>query len=167
MSLLVISPVVILCAATLLAGVAAVLGFVPRMPAAVCAYLSMLVASMSGLAEFPIRQLIFWGVASAIVETAGIISRPLRTADERHVRAYIAGGALAGSIVGLAISTVAAVIISAAAGAFLGMTAFARTPRGRAAAGQFRAVDTYATAGLPATVNYTIIMLVIAQLLSH
>lgn len=167
MTLLAVTPIVILCAATLLAGVAAVLGFVPRLPAAVCAYMSMLAASASGVADFSGAQLGFWAAATAIVVIIWIVRRPLTMADERHIQAYIAGGSLAGGIVGLAISTVAAVIISAAAGAFLGMIAFTRTPRGRAAAGHFQAVDTYAAVGLPAIVNYTIIMLILAQLLSQ
>lgn len=150
-----------LSAATLLSGAGLVLAFFPRIPAVIVSYAAMLVAALSGLVVFSSAQLWFWGVATLIAAAIGWMTHsPSRGATAY----YIVGGALVGALVGLVLSTVAAVILASAAGAFLGLMAWSRTPAGRVA-GTGGSLNLLASAGLPAVVNFSMVMLIFAQLL--
>lgn len=73
---------------------------------------------------------IFWGIAMVIVVALGFVL-PRTVSESRRGLPYIAGGALAGALTGLAIGATAAVIIGALAGAVLGGVAYGRTPGGK------------------------------------
>ena len=163
---LAITPILTLCAATLVAGVALVLSFVRGVPAALCAYLAMVISHFSGLTVYDGQVFVFWGVAAAIVTAICVVTRGDATpAYARPVQAYMAGGALVGAAIGLALTTMAAVIVASAVGAFLGLEAFRRTPRGRECV-SLKPLDVMAATGLPLVINDSIIMLILSQLLS-
>ena len=163
---LAITPILTLCAATLVAGAALVLSFVPRLPAALCAFVALVISHFSGLTIYGGQDLAFWGIASAIVAAISVVSwRDKAPAYARAVQAYMAGGALVGAAIGLALTTMAAVIVASAVGAFMGLEAFRRTPRGRECV-SLKPLDVMAAIGLPLVINDSIIMLILSQLLS-
>lgn len=146
----------------LLCGAGVVLAFFRRVPAVAVSYAAMIVAALSGLVAFSSAQLWFWGAATLIAVGIGYLTQPSAEGAPRY---YIAGGALVGALVGLVLSTVAAVIVASAAGAFLGLMAWSRTPAGRMQRGA-DTLNTLASAGLPAVVNFAMVMLIFAQLLN-
>lgn len=155
-------PVLTLAAATLLAGGALVMAFFKRMPAVALSYIAMLVAAGSGMVAFVASTLWFWAAATAIALAIEYLADD--TVGRGH-RCYIAGGALAGALVGLVIGSKAAVIVAAAAGAFLGYEAYRRTPAGRDIDAPWQAAGTFAAVALPVVVNFSITMLIFSQLL--
>ena len=155
-------PIAILSAASLLGGAAIVMAFFKRLPAAAVAFLAMLVAWSSGLVAFSPSQLWFWGAAVAL---ALAIRYMVGSAAMSRVRTlYTVGGTLCGSVIGLALGSEAAVIVAGADGAFLGYEAYGHTPAGRRS-GEPRRIDAFAAVALPALGNFSIIMLIFAQLL--
>lgn len=159
--MLTMMPIAILSAASLLGGAAIVMAFFKRMPAAAVAFLAMLVAWSSGLVAFAPSQLWFWGAAVAI---ALGIQYAVGSVMSRQRALYTVGGTLAGTVLGLAFGSEAAVIVAGAVGAFLGYGAYGHTPAGRRS-GELRRIDAFAAVALPALVNFSIIMLIFAQLL--
>lgn len=155
-------PVITLSAATLLAGAGIVLAFFPRIPAALLSFAAMLVAALSGMVAFDSSQLWFWGTAAVI---AGGISWLVPALPDVQGRCYTVGAALVGALVGLLGGTPAWVIIASAAGAFLGFLAYSRTPRGTAAGVSAGQVERLAALALPAVVNFSMVMLIFAQLI--
>lgn len=151
-----------LCAAATLAGAAAVLAFVCRAAAPLAAFAAMAVAGSAGL-HFTSEQYWFWGVAALIAAGIAFLDSRGPEASSRTANAYAAGGALTGAATGLAIGTVATVIIAAAIGAFLGLEAHKRISRKQPAASN--ALATLASSGLPPVVAFTIVMLILAQLI--
>ena len=128
-----ILPLATLSAATLLAGAALVMAFFRRLPAVAVAFVAMIVAASSDLVAFTSGQYWFWGIAVAIaLAIEYMVAAP---AVQRARRLYTVGGTLAGAVIGLALGTQAAVIISAAVGAFLGYEAYGMPPAGRRAPG--------------------------------
>ncbi len=89
--------------------------------------------SMVGIALFlrleATNSLIFWGISTGIVICLEYMLPKKITSSRRGV-GYIAGAALAGTFVGLAMSH-EWMIIGAVAGATLGGIAYSRTPAGR------------------------------------
>lgn len=155
-------PVITLSAATLLAGAGIVLAFFPRIPAALLSFAAMLVATLSGMVTFDSTQLWFWGVAALM---AGGISWLVPALNDVQGRCYTVGAALVGALVGLLGGTAAWVIIASAAGAFLGYLAYSRTPRGIAAGIAVSRMERLAALALPAVVNFSMVMLIFAQLI--
>lgn len=99
-----------------------------------------------------VMSLIFWGIASAIAVGINYML-PRRIGSSRAGLGYMAGGALVGAIVGLAVSH-AWMIVGSVAGAILGGVAWAKTPSGRQA--EFpssRFLNYLCAKGLPAVVN--------------
>lgn len=132
--------------------------FVRRVSAALIAYGAMICAHCSGGVGIHTPQLVFWGVATAIVLALRLLVGDGFT-DRRAARAYVAGAAAAGAFVGVLVSpTSAGAIIGSAAGAFMGSLAYARTPAGRGSGltGK-RFVDFLAGKGLPCVVGTSII----------
>lgn len=154
-------PITILSIASLLGGAALFMTFLKRMPAAAVAFLAMIVANTSGLVSFTANQLWFWGAAAAIAIAIQYIAG---SNMPRQRALYTIGGALAGAVLGLAFGSEAAVIIAGAVAAFLGYEAYGRTPAGRRHH-HHRHLDAFAAVALPALVNFSIIMLIFAQLL--
>lgn len=106
-----------------------VMVFVPRFPAAVTGYVSMICLYMSGYAMFEPYALIFWAIAVAIAEGIRLLL-PRPVVRSTMGVPYISGGALAGMAVGMLANTTAGVVAGAMAGAVLGGVAFARTAKG-------------------------------------
>ncbi len=109
---------------------ALILAFMPRVWASVAALASLwcVMLAMDGWHSWPV--LLFWSVATALVLGIHRLSAGA-PAPSRIANAYVSGGALAGAVVGMIMTTSAAVIIGAAVGAFCGAFAFSRTPGGR------------------------------------
>lgn len=147
--------------AVLLSGAAVVLAFFRRTPAAAVSFAAMVVAGLSGLAVFSGGQYWFWGVAAAIATAIRYVAEPEIPSPLRY---YTVGGALAGAVVGLAINSAAAVTVASAVGAFLGFEAFRRTPGGSRTP-LASPVPALAAVGLPAVVNFSMLMLILSQLL--
>lgn len=159
-----ILPLATLSAAALLSGAALVMAFFRRMPAVAVAYLSMVIASMSGMVAICGSQYWFWGVAAAIALGIEYLA-PVRCQRGRAL--YTVGGSLAGAAIGLALGTQASVIIGSAVAAFLGYFAWGRTPAGRRSLASSPAIhiEEFAAIALPAVVNFAILMLIFAQLI--
>lgn len=156
-------PVITLSAAMLLAGIGIVLAFFRRLPAPLVSFAAMLVAWFSGMVSFTSGQLWFWGVAALIASGISYLVPPV---PDSQCRLYTAGGALVGAVIGLVGGTTAWVIIASALGAFFAFTAYCRTPRGAAAGLSAGRVDVLAGVALPAVVNFSMVMLIFAQLIN-
>lgn len=132
--------------------------FVRRVSAALIAYGALICAHCSGAPAVGTRQLVFWGIATAIV----LALRYLQGSDagtRRAARAYTAGGASVGAFLGVIFSpTSGAVILGSAIGAFLGAMAYMRTPGGpRLAPASRPFFDFLCAKGLPAVVGTSIV----------
>lgn len=140
----------------ILAGAGLLLSFRKTMAATLSAYASVVCASLSGTDSWPevsSDSLLFWGVATVIV--TGLTYMNSRNKLLSGVpRAYIACGAIAGSLLGfIASHTSAAMITGAATGALLGAFAYYRTPAGAKTCTDRRIFTDYVcAAGLPAVV---------------
>lgn len=154
-------PMLTLSAGAVLCGGALVLAFFRKMPSAAVAYISMIISALSGLVFFTSSQYWFWGVATVI---ALLITYAVPRESSKARRLYTVGGALAGAVIGLASGTQAAVIIGGAVGAFLGYEAYGMTPAGRKEMRPRGSVDEFAALALPAVVNFSMVMLIFAQL---
>lgn len=111
---------------------AVITSYLPRIPAVLPAYAGMLVLYFSGFASFMLGAdaLWFWGIASVLVLGLDYMLPREVTRSSAGVP-FIVTGAIAGMAVGIALSTVASVIIATAAGAFFGAIAYANTRAGR------------------------------------
>lgn len=151
----------LLSAAMLFSGIALVCAFIPRIPAAAAAFIALLLASFSAIFPFSTAQLCFWGVAT-LIAVALTYLRPANPVPSSPLRYYIVGGALAGSVIGLAIGSKSAVIIASAVAAWLALVAFKRTPAGRNLSTD---LNTFAALALPAIVNFSMLMLIFSILI--
>ncbi len=132
--------------------------FVRRVSSALIAYGAMICAHCSGGTGIHTRELVFWGVATAIV--LGL--RYLMAGDghdRRAARGYTAGGAAAGAFVGVLLWPGAGgAILGSAIGTVLGAVAYMRLPSGphySIASGEF--VNFVASRGLPVIVGTSIV----------
>lgn len=128
--------------------------FVPRFPACVLAFSSLLMLHYSGNESIASSTLIYWALATAIVLGLDYLQpRALMATNRGH--AYVVGGAIVGTLLGFLISaTSGAIILGAAVGAFLGTTAYMRTPKGphfNIASDEF--IQYLCAKGLPAVVT--------------
>lgn len=121
----VITAIIIVCLLLLIAGI--ILTFMSNRWAVLAAYAGLLGIGLS-VVHPTATPLIFWGVATVIVILLQYLLPPNISTSRRGV-GYIAGAALAGTFVGLAISH-EWMIIGAVAGAILGGIAYSRTPAG-------------------------------------
>lgn len=97
--------------------------------------------------------LTFWGIATLIALGINYML-PFHVATSRTGMAHMAGGALAGTFVGLLATPAAGVICGSAAGAFLGALAFSRMRAGKTLGFPSRRFFNYITAkGLPLVVE--------------
>ena len=116
--------------ASMLVALTAVAVFVPRIPAVLCGYAAMWVCKAGGVSWFGTDSLIFWGVATAIALGITYLI-PRQVAYSSVGVPFMAGGALAGTVLGMLSNTMAGIIAGAVAGALFGGIAFANTPAGR------------------------------------
>lgn len=145
---------------------AVVLMFRPWPWAALVAYAGLWLMVWSGHIVLSPAQLVFWGVAAALV--AGInFLLPAEVVASRRGVAYIAGAALAGTLVGM-LASGAGMIVGSVVGAACGALAYSRTPSGRDIVFPSRPWLNYLAAkGLPAVVTCCIIGIVVALLASQ
>lgn len=152
--------------ALVLSGIGVGGAFVPRFPAVVPAYAAMVLLHFAGMPYFESKILLFWAVATVIVLGLTMLQpRALTAARQGH--AYVAGGCLAGVLLGYIVSPVAsAIIIGGAAGAFLGTLAFMRTPKGpHFSVGSAEFVQYLCAKGLPVVVAMSMAALAVASAL--
>lgn len=114
----------------ILLAVAAVLCFISAPYAAVTAFMAMCASALVSGIDIGISTYIFWGVAMIIVLSLNFIL-PAEVSASRRGLPYISGASLAGTILGLAMASHAAIICGAVLGAALGGIAYGLTPRGR------------------------------------
>lgn len=149
----------------LLLAIGACLTFYSATYGAVVAFLGLCAAGLIHGVVLGVPVYIFWGVAIAIIVALGFIL-PRAVTSSRVGVTYIVMGALAGMLVGLALSH-AAMIIGSVIGALLGGVAFARTPAGKALTFPSPRFWNYLCAkGLPAVISFAIIGTVIPVLVS-
>ncbi len=121
------------------------------------------------LPEFsiPESKLVFWGISTLMALGINYML-PFNVAASRTGMAYIAGGALCGTMTGLALSSMAAVICGAAVGCFCGAMAYSRTPRGRGMDFPSRRFFNYVVAkGLPLVVVLSTVAIVAMALYQY
>ena len=132
---------------------AAVCAFFPRIPAVALSFAALVCAHFASPVLVTVSDLMFWGVASAIVVGISYL-RPRGLALMRKGNAYVVVGAIAGALLGVVLfPTVAAVITGSCIGAFLGTTAYMRLPHSAGLAiGSRPFMDYLGAKGLPAVV---------------
>ncbi|MCM1483745.1 MAG: hypothetical protein NC043_05375 [Muribaculaceae bacterium] len=105
---------------------AAVSGMLMSRPwCAAVAFIGMVCVGLIGHTD--VSQLIYWGVASALVWGAGSMLPPALSRS-RAGNMYIVIGTVAGALIGVLVP--AGSLLCVMAGSFLGALAYARTPRG-------------------------------------
>ncbi len=122
----VIIAITVVCILLLIAGI--ILTFMSSRLACVTTYLGLLGIGLT-VVNISATPLAFWGISTGIVMCLEYMLPKKITSSRRGV-GYIAGAALAGTFVGLAMSH-EWMIIGAVAGATLGGIAYSRTPAGR------------------------------------
>lgn len=161
-----LSPLWLVISAMLM-GVALVMMFYPRLPACLVAYAAMCVGYLSGYTPFSTGDMIFWAVATVIV-LANDRLLPSFVRSSRRGMGYIAGGAVTGMVVGLTFYRPASVILGAAAGAFIGAVAYARTSSGAILDFPHAKFFNYLGAkGIPATVTASMVGIVVSMLIAR
>lgn len=117
------------------------------------AFLGLCIAGLIPGVSLGVTTYMFWGVAMIIVISLNFIL-PKTIAKSRLGIPYIFTAALAGMLVGLAISH-AAMIVGAFVSAIIGGVAYARTPRGRVLDFPTNRFWNYLCAkGLPAVISF-------------
>lgn len=148
-----------------IAGVAMM--FVPRLPAVVAAFLSLLCAYFSGVSLISEPVLVYWSVAALIVLVLRGLGRRDGYGDIRG-NAYISAGAVVGAFLGFAVApTSGAVILGSALAAFIGAVAYMRIPGSPGfpiASGQF--VQFLCARGLQAVVTVSVSAVSVSSVLS-
>ena len=147
-----------------IAGVAMM--FVPRLPAVVAAFLSLLCAYFSGASYISEPVLVYWSAAALIVLVLRGLGRKDGYGDIRG-NAYISAGAVVGAFLGFAVApTSGAVILGSALAAFIGAVAYMRTPGAGfpVASGQF--VQFLCARGLQAVVTVSVSAVSVSSVLS-
>lgn len=135
---------------------AIVLSFLDGSVAAVVAFAALCCTGFIPGIDPGATVFIFWGVAAAIALALRFML-PESVKRSRLGVPYISGGALAGMLVGLALSSHAAIVAGAFVGAILGGVAYARTPAGKVLEFPTSKFLNYLCAkGLPAVVTMSI-----------
>lgn len=116
----------------LISGIALLVGAIifccrPVFPAALLSYAAMWTLSYGNHIPMLKDTLMFWGIATMIVLI--ISSSSPQTVRDNTGLGYITTGALTGCVLGM-LTFKGGIIIGAAIGAMLGLTAFCRTPKG-------------------------------------
>lgn len=116
----------------LISGIALLVGAIifcyrPVIPAALLSYAAMWTLSYGNYIPMLKDTLMFWGIATMIVLI--ISSSSPQTVRDNIGVGYIATGTLTGCVLGM-LTFKGGIIIGAAIGAALGLSAFCRTPKG-------------------------------------
>ena len=138
--------------------------FIPRFPAVILGWLSLLGMHIAGAPYASSQVLIFWGIAAIIVLMLGILQPKALTAA-RAGHGYVCGATLVGVVLGYLVQPMAAaIIIGGALGAFLGCMAFMRTPSApRFALSSPEFIQYLCAKGLPAVVTCSMAAIVAAM----
>lgn len=142
----------------------AVIGaFMPRVPSAIVAYLSLL-PLVAHTVPGQSRTLIFWGIAAAIASVIQYWGGRQRAGTGRW---YVVCGALIGVLLGYLLSpTQGMVIVGSAFGALLGGVAYLRTPQSRRLGeGAADFASFIAWLGLPAVVTFSVCAISLSSIL--
>lgn len=149
------------------AAVGVVMMFVPRLPAVVAAFLSLLCAYFAGTSNVSEQVLVYWSVAALIVLVLRGLGRGEGNGDVRG-NAYISAGALVGAFLGFAVTpTSGTVILGSALTAFIGSVAYMRMPGSpgfAVASGRF--VQFLCARGLQAVVTVSVSAIAVSSVLS-
>ncbi len=152
---------------TLILSLAAVVAtFVPRLPAVAASYAALVCAHLAGAVYVDTTVLVYWGVATAIVLGLRML-QPKALVEAGHGQGYVALATIVGVVLGYLCSpTAAAVILGGAIAAFLGATAYMRTPAGPGFGISSRHFIEYLCAkGLPCVVACSMSTIAVASLL--
>lgn len=136
---------------------AAVMSFFNTTYPAVIAFAGLCLTGFLPGGGVTMSSYIFWGIATVIVVSLGFIL-PDGIVNSRRGMPYICGASLAGMLVGMALSSHAAMVAGAFAGAVLGGIAYAKTPAGEVLEFPTSKFLNYLCAkGLPVVVTMSII----------
>ncbi len=136
---------------------AAILSFFNTTYASVVAFIGLCATGLIPGCELSWPTYIFWGIAVLIVVSLGFIL-PRQIVSSRLGMPYICGASLAGMLVGMALSSHAAMVAGAFVGAVLGGVAYAKTPAGNVLEFPTSKFLNYLCAkGLPVVVTMSII----------
>lgn len=140
--------------------------FIPRLPAAAIALLSMVSLYFSRRTDLGGDTFLFWCGACALAILIQEL-QPKTVANSKAGVPFISGGALVGMSVGMVANSSAAIIIGAVAGALFGALAFSNTAKGRPMNFPSAKFFNYTAAkGLPAAVALSCIGVCIVKLLN-
>lgn len=131
--------------------------FRPHFPAAIAAYIGMIMLHVSTYIFLTTNALIFWGCACLIVGLLHMLLPKGEPAASKASNRYIALAGLAGMTVGLAVHP-NFMVIGCILGCFLGLFAYTRTPYGSwLKFPTFTFIQYFCAKGLPAIVAIAII----------
>ena len=117
--------------AVFMAVVAVVASYRPYVPPYLPAYAALWMLKWSGVADAGTWMLTSWGMATAIVLIADM-AQPRAVGKATNGLAYMATGALAGTMTGLCAVSYVWMAVGAALGTAIGVAAYMRTPSGAA-----------------------------------
>lgn len=157
---------VLLVISALLAGMAITLAYLSRWESVAAAFLALLGASFSDIADGPdAKLLIFWGITAALAVALALML-PAQVSRSRAGLAYICTGALTGLALGLAAWMPSAIILCTALGIAAGALIMGWAKPGQALGFPSKKFFNYVLAkGFPVLVAYSIVGLAIASLL--
>lgn len=148
-----------------LAALGAIAIFIPVVPAVLFSYAALICAHFAGASYINANILIFWGIASLIIIGLRFLQRDYARTTKGN--AYVAAGALIGTLLAYFISSMSAsYIIGGAVGSFLGALAYVRllgVPSFSITSRRF--IDYVCVKGLSDTVTLSMSMIVFICLL--
>lgn len=132
------------------------LSFKPIFPGAAAAFTGLLLGSISGLVPVASKGLWIWGT-TAVVAMALFYMVPAHISRSGRGQAWMSLGALAGCMVGAAMNSMIAIVISTVVGITFGALVYSRSHKGAEIAADPGLFLNYVLAkGLPMAVTYSI-----------
>ena len=104
--------------------------FVPRWPAAVPAYVGLVLMHCSYFIAVLTSTFVFWGVMTLMVALIWWFSPKGEPDGHASSNIYIAGGTMAGCLLGIIVGA-RIMVLGTVMGALVGLLAYSRTPDGR------------------------------------
>ncbi len=142
---------------------ATVVAFRPIVPSSVIAYVGLMLMKWSGYISIGANQLTFLGIATLLVLMIASLGNQRQHSCNYGANGYTAGGALAGTVLGLVISP-SMILVGSCVGAILGVAAYSRTPVGRTDGTPI--LRRLSGDGLPAIVTFYIIGVALSLLIT-
>lgn len=127
------------------------------------AYLGMMAVRQSACIRIDSNLMLFWAVATLILLVVRLWTPHMQPVSQTG-RNYIVGGALVGMLPGVLLGY-AEMIIGSVIGAFLGLIAWRRTPKGSES--RVNTLKTACEVGLPAVVTMSMIGLTLLGFIGH